>query len=394
MIRQDTGLGPFETELQGFLAGLDCNLMLKPAHVLLRLHRAPLATPMNTVFGPLHSRPSLVVTVEDADGTRGLGEIWCNFPPAGVDYRHALARDILPAVAVGASFRNPAHATDELQRRLHTLGLQAGEAGPVAQIVAGLDTALWDLVARRAGKPLFAVLGGRADVPVYASSIPPDEPLRLATAAAERGHTALKLRVGFGRDKDLDNLAALRGEFGDAALMVDANQSWTAPQAVEMAGLMREHRIDWLEEPLPADRPFHEWRRVAQEGEVPLAGGENLRRLGDFAVSIARRAVTVVQPDVGKWGGVSGALIVGRVARSAGLRYCPHWLSGGVGLAASLHVQAGLGGADFVEFDANPNPLRELLCDPQVKSGRVTLPDLPGLGIDPGLKAIEKFLSN
>lgn len=394
MSLQEIAVGPLETELQNVLAAVDCDLAIKPVRVSLHLYRAPLANPMNTVFGPLCSRPLLAVIVQDASGTCGVGEIWCNFPPAGAEYRWNLARDILPALAVGQNFRNPAHASDDLLCRLHTLGLQAGEAGPVAQIVAGFDVALWDIVARRAEKPLFAILGGGADVPVYASSIPPDEPLHLAMAAAERGHTAFKLRVGFGRDKDLSNLAALRGEFGDAALMVDANQAWAAPQAVEMAGLMREHRIDWLEEPLPADRPLHEWRRVAQEGEVPLAGGENLRQLGDFAVLIARRSTSVIQPDVGKWGGISGALIVGRVAKSVGLRYCPHWLAGGIGLAASLHVQAGLGGLDLVEFDANPNPLRELLCDPPVRSGRVALPDLPGLGIDPGLRAIEEFLCN
>ncbi|MBS7700356.1 MULTISPECIES: mandelate racemase/muconate lactonizing enzyme family protein [unclassified Chelatococcus] len=363
--------------------------------VAVHLFRAPVEPPMRTVFGEVRSRPALVLVATDEAGQTGYGEIWCNFPPMAAEYRLDLANALLPALVTGQVFRNPAHVTAELTRRLHTLALQAGEDGPLAQIISGLDMALWDLLARRAGCPMHRLIAGKREgtgpitVPVYASSIPPEEPMKLAGPAASGGHTAFKLRVGFGADRDLTNVEQLRRELGDdARLMIDANQSWTTAQATAMAAAFAPARIDWLEEPVPADRPIDEWHDIARHGGIPLAGGENVRGLERFMTMITEAQVAVVQPDVGKWGGISGALVVGRAARSAGLRFCPHWLAGGLGLAASLQVQAALGGEDLVELDANPNPLRQALCDPQLKHGRVILDDAPGLGPDDPIAAL------
>jgi L-alanine-DL-glutamate epimerase-like enolase superfamily enzyme len=373
--------GPLESALADPLARIRQELSLHLAAVRVHRFAYPVDPPMTTVFGTVTHRPCILVEVADRDGTRGFGEIWCNFPPAGAPYREALARDLLP-VALGAPFRNPPHATDHLTEKLHTLALQAGEDGPLAQVIAGLDVALWDLVARRAGMPLFGLFGGTARVPVYASSIPPNDPLSLAEPALERGHRAFKLRIGFGRERDLGNLRLLRERVGpDARLMVDANQNWSLDEAREMSAAMSAAGLGWLEEPLPADRPAPEWREVAAAG-IPLAGGENLRGLAVFRQAIEQRLLAVFQPDVGKWGGFSGGLAIGGAALAAGLRFCPHWLAGGIGLSASLHLQAALGGKDLVEFDANPNPLRALLCDPPVREGHVVLGDAPGLGVD------------
>lgn len=386
--------GPLEGALADLLAGFGVELGLQPVSVAVYRFAIPVEPPMTTVFGTVTQRPCLLVEVTDRDGTRGFGEIWCNFPPAGAAYRFALARDLLPSI-VGRSFRNPPHASDDLARRMHTLALQAGEDGPLAQIAAGLDTALWDLVARRAERPLFRLFGGEARLPVYASSIPPDDPLRLARPAAERGHRAFKLRIGFGRERDLANLRLLRDFAGpQARIMVDANQNWTVPEAIDMGAAMRPARVDWLEEPLAADRPTEEWREVADRTGLALAGGENLRGLAIFLAAIERRDLSVFQPDVGKWGGFSGGLIVGRAALAAGLRFCPHWLAGGVGLAASLHLQASLGGKDLVEFDANPNPLRERVFDPPIDDGFIVLGDVPGLGVDDPIDRLSPYRSH
>jgi L-alanine-DL-glutamate epimerase-like enolase superfamily enzyme len=89
-----------------------------------------------------------------------------------------------------------------------------------------------------------------------------------------------------------------------------------------------------------------------------------------------------VQPDLGKWGGFSGCLPVVKEIRASGLRYCPHWLGGGIGLAASAHLLAAVGGGGLLEVDANPNPLRDEIFPAavSVKGGAITLSEAPGLG--------------
>jgi D-galactarolactone cycloisomerase len=98
----------------------------------------------------------------------------------------------------------------------------------------------------------------------------------------------------------------------------------------------------------------------------------------------------VVQPDMAKWGGVSGVLPVARKVREAGLRYCPHFLGAGIGLLHSAHLLAAVGGDGMLEVDANDNPLRTRLCGPvgAVIDGRVRLGEAPGIGVEPDLAAL------
>ena len=102
----------------------------------------------------------------------------------------------------------------------------------------------------------------------------------------------------------------------------------------------------------------------------------------------------VVQPDVGKWGGVSGCSAVGEAAVEAGKRYCPHWLSGGVGLLASAHLLAAVGGDGMLEVDSNPNPLRAVLAQPfpRLADGAFVLSDAPGIGVEPDMEAARPFV--
>ena len=114
-----------------------------------------------------------------------------------------------------------------------------------------------------------------------------------------------------------------------------------------------------------------------------------------FDAAIASRAFAVVQPDCAKWGGISGCLPVARRIRAAGLRYCPHYLGGGIGLLASAHLLAAAGGEGALEIDANPNPLRTLLWGPlgEVRAGRVRLSGEPGLGVEPEPRALRSICS-
>jgi D-galactarolactone cycloisomerase len=102
--------------------------------------------------------------------------------------------------------------------------------------------------------------------------------------------------------------------------------------------------------------------------------------------------VRVVQPDVAKWGGLSGVLPVIRKVRAAGLRYCPHFLGAGIGLLHSAHLLAAVGGDGVLEVDANDNPLRTLLSGPlnEVREGEARLGEAPGIGVEPDIPALRE----
>jgi L-alanine-DL-glutamate epimerase-like enolase superfamily enzyme len=359
----------------------------------IRCFRHPLKQPMNTVFGPVTSRPALILTLFDSDGAYGFGEIWCNFPQPGAEYRAALAARVLPVALAGLSAEDFPHAFARIRGRLHHLSLQAGEPGPADQIASGVDIAIHDLAARKKGVPLAALLGGQPrPLPAYASGIDAREAEPEIAAARARGYRAFKLRIGFkGHDPVAALHAARRAAASGDRLMLDANQAWNADEARAMAERLADQAIGWLEEPLPVDRPADEWRRVARAaGPVPIAGGENMRSMTEFDAAIAGDVFRVIQPDAAKWGGLSECAKIARRVIAAGKLYCPHYLGGGVGLAASAHLLAAVGGEGMLEVDCNDNALREKLAGPllTLRDGMVELPRGPGLGYEPDIGAV------
>ncbi|MDB6002384.1 MAG: putative mandelate racemase/muconate-lactonizing protein, partial [Rhizobacter sp.] len=142
-----------------------------------RVYRQPIAQPVVTSFGVMRDRPAVFVRVEDHDGVVGFGEVWCNFPSVGPEHRARLINQLLAPLLLEQDDADPAALFKLLTERTAVLALQCGEPGPFAQAIAGIDIALWDLAAQRAGQPLWRFLGGHsATVPVYASGINPDRP--------------------------------------------------------------------------------------------------------------------------------------------------------------------------------------------------------------------------
>jgi L-alanine-DL-glutamate epimerase-like enolase superfamily enzyme len=129
--------------------------------------RAPVAEPVVTSFFAIPDRVSVLVRVEDEEGAHGWGEVWCNFPSYGAEHRGLVLHRTLAPMALGRAVDDPAALWRELAMRTHVLALQSGDAGAFSAALAGLDAALWDLKARRAGLPLARLLGGAVrDVPV------------------------------------------------------------------------------------------------------------------------------------------------------------------------------------------------------------------------------------
>lgn len=371
--KQSLAAGPFT------LARID-------AYVL----RWPVKRPVQTSFGTMHDRPALLVRVEDADGAVGWGEVWCNFPGCGAEHRARLLETVVAPLVVGQSYASAEAAFAHMSARTAVLAIQSGEPGPIAQVIAGIDLALWDMLSRRAGLPLWEFLGGASDViRVYASGINPERPEDTVLAKHAEGYRAFKLKVGFGEERDLANVRTIHAWLPPGnELMLDANQAWDLGGALHMAGRFSEFTPGWLEEPLRANRPLSEWAQLAEQMEIPLAAGENLIGSDAFEAAINSRTLKIVQPDLAKWGGISGCLPVIDRIHEAGLRYCPHFLGAGVGQLASAHILAARGRTGgMLEIDSNENPLRAVLSPALgvIVEGEAKLGNEAGLGVEPDI---------
>lgn len=356
--------------------------------------RVPVQNPIKVAFGTFRDRPFVLLRLTDQDGAQGWGEVWANWPAVGAEHRARLAVDISERL-IGQRFESPEDLHRKLNQSLEVLVLQTLEVGPIAQVVAGFDIAAWDLVARREGRPLHRLLSDRnpATVPVYATGINPDEPERFAQARQAEGHRAFKLKTGFGHALDVRNLRAMREVLGPQAVITcDSNQTHDLQAAIAFCRDIAELRLDWFEEPLRVDAPLQDWRTLARASSTPLAGGENFHD-AQFDQAIAGDVLQVLQPDVTKWGGITGNWHVASATVKAGKRYCPHYFGGGISLLSSLHLLAAAGGEGLLEFDCHPNVGREAVVGDllPVSDGRVPVPQGPGLGAEPDLERLARY---
>ena len=369
------------------------------ARVEAHVFRTPIKDPVRTSFGTMTERAAVFVRVEDSDGAHGWGEVWCNFPNPSAEYRARLFTEIVASRALGKPLGDPGTLWNEIDRALHVLRIQSGDAGGFSSAAAGLDMAIHDLRARKRGQPLWQALGGidGSPVPVYASGINPGAN---AVDTVERmrgaGYRAFKIKVGFGEATDLASLRPTAANLKHSErLMVDANQAWDLAMAKAIMPKLAGFNLSWIEEPLMADRPAAEWAELAAVAPTQLAAGENMRGARQFQEAIDSGLFGILQPDLAKWGGPSGCLPVAKAALAAGRSFCPHYLGGALGLMHSLHLLAAVRGPGMLEVDANANPLREGLLQTHfaVSEGAVSLPAGPGLGLEPDLKELASLRS-
>ncbi|MGI9525346.1 MAG: mandelate racemase/muconate lactonizing enzyme family protein [Hyphomicrobiaceae bacterium] len=356
--------------------------------------RAAIETPVIATFGRITQRTVLLVRVEDRDGAVGWGEVFGNFPIHGAENRAHLIRDYISPILTSTTWSCPADAYTAITERTHVMTLQSGEPGPFAQAVAGIDLALWDLTARRLGEPLWRLMGGQDPVvDTYASGLNPTGFEDIVLKKLAEGYMAFKIKIGFGQETDLAALDRMRELIGAKKLMTDVNQGWDLATACANWPNYSAYNLQWIEEPLPADRPIDEWRAIAQLGGAPIAVGENIRGDANFDAHLKSGVFGVLQPDLCKWGGLTRTLPLAKRIVAAGRTYCPHFLAGAIGLMASGHCLAAAGGNGKLEIDANENPLREVLTGPlpKLNDGKITLPSGPGLGVTPDPEAIAEF---
>lgn len=280
-----------------------------------------------------------------------------------------------------------------------------GRRGAAIHAIAAADTALWDILGQTRSLACHALWGTRRKrVPAYASVLFPDtvaEGATLAASLVERGFKAIKFGWGrFGRDRDWDcrMLIEIRAAIGASVdLMVDAGRIWRADEAIERAPeLFERFAILWLEEPLHED-DLEGYGRLANSlrdrlPDARIAAGETEERESDF-FALLGQGVRVIQPDVGRAGGLTVCRRLSTLAHRQGVWCLPHCFGTGVNLAASAQWMAAAEAAPFMEYPVTRSPLRNDLVAgiPQMVDGLVEIGDAPGLGIALDPSVIERY---
>ncbi len=276
----------------------------------------------------------------------------------------------------------------EVQKKLHVFG----RGGALAFAISAVDIALWDIAGKVANLPLCRLLGGgAADLACYASLVRYSNPPLVRTGvrqAIEAGFDALKLH-----EIELSAIRAAREEAGpDVELMVDVNCPWTLNEARPIAEELRAVNLKWLEEPLWPPENFDGLAELKRTGGIPLAAGENIYTLMDFERLLSANAVNFVQPSPAKMGGITELRKIFPLAAVHNIPVMPHSFYDGPGLLAAIHATAALGTADcMIEwrwFDLEATIYGGALMP---KRGRISVPQGPGLGIDPDPDVVKKF---
>jgi L-alanine-DL-glutamate epimerase-like enolase superfamily enzyme len=241
--------------------------------------------------------------------------------------------------------------------------------------IAGIDIALWDLMGKALGQPVWRLLGGARDrVPAYAMvgwlNYSLDELKDVCGRAMEQGFRGVKIKVGAPTlQEDVQRIEAVRSVVGDRGLiMVDANQVFSLNEAVARGRVYQELGCYWFEEPLRADDSAG-LARLADELSLPIASGENNYGKRQFRELFERRAVDIVQPDLRRAGGVTECYEIGLMADAFNVPYASH--GGGV----HLHVLAALPNTLLMESGLIPANSSLRLID-----GCYPLPEEPGFG--------------
>lgn len=273
--------------------------------------------------------------------------------------------------------------------------------------LSGVDIALWDLLGKRLGKPVYRLLGYDRACPklAYASILFGDTPqttLEKAQAARRAGYRAVKFGWGpFGRgsvEDDVEQLHAAReGLQDEGILLIDAGTVWgdDLEPARKRLPALRACRALWLEEPF-VSAAFGSYRQLAAEADgFRLAGGEGCHSFHQAKNMVDYAGLGYLQIDAGRIGGITAARQAAEYAHQSGVQFVNHTFTTHLALSASLQPYAGIESDVFCEYPIEPSALACSLNGAAVKpdaSGMIHLPDAPGLGVEPNREAIRKYL--
>ncbi|TFW23856.1 mandelate racemase/muconate lactonizing enzyme family protein [Duganella callida] len=329
---------------------------------------------------------SLVVKITAEDGTVGWGE---TFGFTAIPAVKLVLDTILAPEVIGRDLAGREKLMSDLQKKFHIFG----RSGAFLFGLSAIDIALWDIAGKRAGQPIWQLLGGtRVDsLAAYASLIRYADPelVRLnVRRAVEQGYRYLKLH-----EVDVACVRAAREAAGpDIEITLDVNCPWNVREALDMAQQLRPYNLRWLEEPVWPPENYAGLASVRRQGGIPVAAGENASTLMDFQHMLQAGAVDFIQPSPAKMGGITELQKVYALAQAHNTTVMVHTFYDGPGLLASVHASAALGGANAIVewryFDLEAQLYGDAIVPRQ---GRLAVPRGPGLGLEPDPDVIRDY---
>ena len=355
------------------------------------------------------SRTAHLVEVQTDDGLSGWGEC---FGPGNIALvNKTIVERVIAPMLIGESVFD----REYLWNKVYNLLRDHGQKGMPIQSLSGVDIALWDILGKKAGLPLYQLIGGRCRevVPVYGYGMmlrrEPDLAARFAeeaVAVAARGFSAIKMKVGLGVREDIKLVESVRRVLADTMrLMVDANHCYTVTDAFAVGRELDALDIYWFEEPVaPEDRDGYRFLR--DRLNTNIAGGEAEFTRWGWRDLLRARCLDIAQPEVCGLGGVSEYLKVLALAHADFVPVVNHVWGSAVSVALNIHLLTAMpsipGGlhpwSPMLEFDTTPNLFRDELIKESlsvekqmVTNGGVSVGDCPGIGVEPDPAFIEKY---
>ena len=348
------------------------------------------------------TKGALVVEIVTDEGIAGWGDC---YGPAAVS--RAVIESLYKPALIGQDPFNVEVIWEMLYNKIKDYGL----SGMTISALSGVDIALWDIIGKACNQPVHRLIGGafRNKVQAYATGFYfktfdrlNEEAVEEALKYKEQGFKAIKMKIGLGNHrKDIARVEAVRKAVGDDIdIMVDANHSFTVPQAINIGRELERLGVSWFEEPIsPED--LEGYVEVSRALDIATAGGENEFTKYGFRRILAARAMDIVQPDVCAAGGITECKKIAALAQASAIACVPHAWGTAIGLAATIHFLASLPETPMCLFPVSPlleyeqtfNPFRDQLAREPImhKGGFVDVSTKPGLGVDVDRSILDKY---
>jgi L-alanine-DL-glutamate epimerase-like enolase superfamily enzyme len=347
------------------------------------------------------------VRIESADGAVGWGEAITQFPGST-----RATEAIVNGLADDLIGKNPLQNLGIWRDIQQQTWWYSYRGGPAHFALSAIDIALWDLKGKITGQSLIQMIGNRdggavTSVPVLASThvfdADLDKELRRHAAYVEQGYIGVKIgmgkrgdaRLGYEVDRDVGFVKDLRAALGPTAwIMMDRGHAltWTLDDAIRRVVEWQQVGLKWVEEPFEPWE-FEHFRKLRQHVTCMIAGGEREWDCRGYSEAICSGTLDVIGCDVGRAGGITGALAIIKLVEAAGLWFNSHAWSSAVNTAASIALSASTPRCLLQELKPDVNPMQHELVDkPFVPDkGTVGVPNGPGLGIRINEEVLRKY---
>ena len=342
-----------------------------------------------------------LVRIYTDDGIDGVGEV----SPMNAAVTHSLVEKALAPLVVGES----PFDVERIWHRMFHSPYKLGPMGAQLEAMAGIDIALWDIIGKATGKPLYEMLGGkfRPKAEVYASSmrrdLSPRQEAERALSFKEQGYRAYKIHSATpwmydsGFDQSLETVREMRKLCGDDfGILIDPNNAYLPHTALKIGRKLEEYNVFHFEEPIPA-YDYAGYAKLAAALDIPIAAGEQEYTRWQFRDLINIAQVDILQPDVIKCGGITEFKKIAALAQTYDKPITVHNTQPTIGTLAHLHLWLSTPNCVYAqEYNIEPHPLRDeypIWKEPVlVTNGYMEAPQKPGLGVELDETVLKKLI--